>query len=243
MIVWGPGFSSSKHRHHCVQLVMALEGKLRIRSGAGRRWTSCGAALIRPDAPHEIDATDIRILLAFVDAESDLGAALLEDVASEIAIVPDAIVARWRRHLGDPETLAGTRVAAWVREHLLSKRRTPRIHPAVRRVLRVVRNEIASKHEFSLQRLAEVANLSPSRLMHVFTESVGVPLRPYIRWLRLQMACTELTRGVKVADAAYRSGFSDAAHLTRTLRRMMGMTPRELVGRRSVTRSAFPVSE
>jgi AraC-like DNA-binding protein len=243
MIVWGPGFTASKHRHHCVQLVMALDGKLRIRSGAGRRWRTCGAALIRPDASHEVDATGARILLAFVDAQSDLGAALLESINSEIAFVPDAAVAGWRRSLGQPETLTGARVEAWVREYLLSKRRTPTIHPAVRRVLRVLRNEIGSKHEFSLQCLAEVAKLSPSRLMHVFTESVGVPLRPYIRWLRLQMACSELTRGVRIADAAYRSGFSDAAHLTRTLRRMMGMTPRELVGRRSVTRSAFPISE
>src|SRR5262249_2791490 len=164
MIVWGPGYTSSKHRHHCVQLVMALEGKLRVRSGAGRRWKACGAVLIRPDAPHEVDATDTRVLLAFVDSESDLGAALLDGITSEIAMVPDATVDGWRLHLGDPATLTGIRVKAWVSEHLLSKRRMPRIHPAVRRVLRVVRNEIASKHEFSLERLAEVANLSPSRL-------------------------------------------------------------------------------
>ena len=77
MIVWGPGYTSSKHRRHCVQLVMALAGRLRIRGGAGRGWKACGAALIRPDASHEVDAADARILLAFVDAESDLGAALL----------------------------------------------------------------------------------------------------------------------------------------------------------------------
>ena len=34
MIVWGPGFVSSAHRHHCVQLVMTMQGTLRVRAGA-----------------------------------------------------------------------------------------------------------------------------------------------------------------------------------------------------------------
>jgi hypothetical protein len=31
MIVWGPGFTTASHRHHCVQLVMAMRGSLLIR--------------------------------------------------------------------------------------------------------------------------------------------------------------------------------------------------------------------
>jgi hypothetical protein len=33
MVVWGPGHASSLHRHHCVQLVMALHDRVRIRVG------------------------------------------------------------------------------------------------------------------------------------------------------------------------------------------------------------------
>ena len=61
----------------------------------------------------------------------------------------------------------------------------------------------------------------------------------HIRWLRLQMACGEMMRGASVMEAAHRSGFSDAPHLSRTLRRMMGMTPGELLQRRSAVRAAF----
>jgi AraC-like DNA-binding protein len=241
MIVWGPGFMASKHKHHCVQLVMALQGSLRVRSGPGRKWMKCGAALVRPDAPHEVDASDdIHVLLAFVDAESDLGAALLENIPSEISIVHDRTILRWRRHLGNPAKLNAARVEPWVRGQLLSGRRTPKIHPGVRRVLRTVREEIGTRHKFSLEHLAGIAGLSPSRFMHVFTESVGVPLRPFILWLRLQRACGEMMRGTSITDAAHRSGFSDAAHLTRTLRRMLGMTPGELISRRLHVRAMFP---
>src|SRR5262245_28675925 len=78
MIVWGPGFTSAPHRHHAVQLVMAMTGNLQIRRGPDDTWLECGAALIRPDAFHEVDARDTNVLIAFVDAESELGAALCE---------------------------------------------------------------------------------------------------------------------------------------------------------------------
>jgi AraC-like DNA-binding protein len=77
----------------------------------------------------------------------------------------------------------------------------------------------------SLKSLAAISGLSPSRFMHVFTESVGVPLRPYILDPRLQRACAELLAGATVTSAACSAGFSDAAHLTRTFRRMVGITP------------------
>ena len=222
---------------------MALQGRLRVRSGPGRKWISCGAALVRPDASHEIDATGFPLLLAFVDVESALGAALLQTINSEIEVVQEARVSLWRRCLGDPDTLIAERVEGWIRNHLLTERQEPKLHPAVRRVLRNIRNEIETRDDFSLERMAEIVGLSPSRFMHVFTESVGVPLRPYILWLRLQMACGEVMNGATIAAAAQRAGFSDVAHLNRTLRRMMGMTPGEMLQRRAATRAAFASSD
>jgi AraC-like DNA-binding protein len=67
--------------------------------------------------------------------------------------------------------------------------------------------------------------------MHLFTTSVGVALRPYVLWLRLQRAAGELARGTSVADAAHAAGFSDAAHFARTFPRMLGATPRQVIRR------------
>ena len=80
----------------------------------------------------------------------------------------------------------------------------------------------------TLKTLADIAGLSPSRFMHAFTESVGVPVRPYILWLRLQRAACDLMDGASVTSAAHRAGFADGAHLTRTFRRMLGATPTDL---------------
>jgi AraC-like DNA-binding protein len=235
MILWGPGFKAAEHQHHCVQLLMALNGTLRVRRASSERWIDCAAVLVRPDARHEIDATGGHLLLAFVDVASDLGAALADKIEADISIVADDVVENWRRMVGTPSTVTSAKVEAWVRHHLLNGRRTPRIHPKVRHVLQVLREDLATSKDLSLRRMAAAAALSESRLMHVFSESVGAPLRTYILWLRLQSACGHIMAGASITAAAHRSGFSDAAHLTRTIRRMMGTTPGELSQRRTAT--------
>jgi AraC-like DNA-binding protein len=234
MIVWGPGFTTAGHRHHCVQLVMAMRGTLLIRGNPDARWMTCGAALVRPDAPHEVDARDTTVLIGFVDSESELGAALSERIEGEISCISEGQVARWRRALGRMPTEA--RVERWVRTQLLHRRRAVRIHPGVNRILKHLREKLGISDDFSLKTLAGVSGLSQSRFMHVFTESMGVPLRPYVLWLRLQRACCDLMAGASVTAAAHSAGFSDAAHLTRTFRQMLGMTPTDLALRKRMSR-------
>jgi AraC-like DNA-binding protein len=67
--------------------------------------------------------------------------------------------------------------------------------------------------------------------MHVFTESVGIPLRRYLLRLRVQRAAGALAAGHTVTEAAHAAGFADAPHLTRTFRRILGATPRDLLRR------------
>jgi AraC-like DNA-binding protein len=234
MIVWGPGFTASGHSHHCVQLVMAIEGTLLVRGGPEDEWKKCGAVLIRPDAIHEVDARDTTVLIGFVDSESELGAALCERIEGDISCITASQVARWRAALRPK--LSEARIDRWVRKELLRNRRPVKIHPRVNRVLKYLRERLSVSDDVSLKTLAGISGLSQSRVMHVFSESVRVPLRRYILWLRLQRASCELVDGVSVTKAAHTAGFSDAAHLTRTFRRMLGTTPTDLALRKRMSR-------
>jgi hypothetical protein len=129
MIVWGPGYVSSGHAHHSVQLVMALRGRLRVRREAGDKWVDCGAALVRPDAKHEVEARNRTVLIAFVEAESELGAALSERVTEDITPISARAVTCWRAALGDVATLSASQVEAWVRGELLRGTKVPKMHP------------------------------------------------------------------------------------------------------------------
>jgi AraC-like DNA-binding protein len=168
------------------------------------------------------------MLCALVDPESDLGGALFEQVTENITPIKNATVTSWRGQLGDPVSLDSGRVESWFRE-LTSRRQPPRLHPGVRKVLQVIREELDDHRRLSLKRMAAVAGLSDSRLMHVFTTSVGIPLRPYILWLRLQRAYGEMVMGATLTEAAHRAGFADAAHLSRTVKRMSGATTKSVI--------------
>ncbi len=68
-----------------------------------------------------------------------------------------------------------------------------------------------------------MVNLSPSRFRHLFIKEVGLAFRPYVLWLRLGRAVEAFAAGETLTAAAYRAGFADSAHLSRTFRRMYGI--------------------
>ena len=124
-----------------------------------------------------------------------MGAALRDRAASDITLLTTGEVSRWRTLLCAPDGITAEAVEAWVRNELLKSGPAPVIHPAVNRVLGYFLDHIDSTETFTLRGLAQIAGLSTSRFMHVFTESVGVPMRPYVLWLRLQRASAELMKG------------------------------------------------
>ena len=130
-----------------------------------------------------------------------------------------------------PSLIRRTRWRARCRSVVSQWRPPPGRHPGVRRVLRYLR-QAAPETDTSLAALAEIAGLSPGRFMHAFTETVRIPLRPYLRWLKLERAGAALAAGASLGEAAYGAGFADAAHMSRTFVRMFGVSPSD-VRRRS----------
>jgi AraC family transcriptional regulator len=76
--------------------------------------------------------------------------------------------------------------------------------------------------QLTLEDIAAAAYLSPSRFRHHFVEETGMALRPYILWRRCVRVWELMTAGESLSSAAHQVGFTDAAHLTRTSRRMFG---------------------
>ncbi|KKJ99914.1 AraC family transcriptional regulator [Micromonospora sp. HK10] len=77
--------------------------------------------------------------------------------------------------------------------------------------------------------LARSLGVSPYRLSREFQALVGVPLTRYRNRLRVGRALDRLEQGVdSLAGLAAELGFTDQAHLTRTVRAQLGHTPGEL---------------
>ncbi|KXF82026.1 helix-turn-helix transcriptional regulator [Enterovibrio coralii] len=81
-------------------------------------------------------------------------------------------------------------------------------------------------------RAREVADwlaVSESRFLHLVKDELGIAWRPYLLWRRLICAVSAIKRGVNATEAAYLAGFSDSAHLSKTIKATFGMTSKELI--------------
>lgn len=101
------------------------------------------------------------------------------------------------------------------------------IDARITRVLEALRARL--DHTPTLAATAALIHLSPSRFRHLFVERTGTSFRSYVLWLRLNVAIESFNRGHNWTRAAHRAGFADSAHLSRTFRRMFGITPVMLV--------------
>ncbi|GAA4928489.1 AraC-like DNA-binding protein [Nonomuraea thailandensis] len=101
------------------------------------------------------------------------------------------------------------------------------LHPAVEAAIGVI-PALLPGGPVRLAAVAEAVHLSPSRLAHLFSAHVGIPLRPYVRWLRLRSAIDRVAAGETLTAAANTAGFTDGPHFTRAFRRTFGNAPSEL---------------
>ncbi|WP_394826143.1 helix-turn-helix transcriptional regulator [Pendulispora albinea] len=230
----GRGSKSVTHVHHAMHIVLSLQGDLAVRAGKNPRapWQRAAGVLTAPDVPHAIDAEGIECFLVFLDPESDVGTALGAVLTGPVRLISAKERDELLRDQTDPFAVMAKDGVAWTERAaaLLGGAARPvprRIHPRVRKLLRLFRTMPAGA-DTSLEALAEAVDLSPGRLMHAFSESIGLPLRPYLAWLRLQRAAAAVASGLPLAHAAHTAGFSDSAHMSRTFRRMFGMTPSAL---------------
>jgi len=92
-----------------------------------------------------------------------------------------------------------------------------------------------------VEELAQVVALSSGRLIHLFKQEVGIPIRRYLLWQRLLDACAYASlhahdemncdgkSDLSLTDAAHQAGFTDSAHFSRTFKAMFGLHPSSFI--------------
>jgi AraC family transcriptional regulator len=86
----------------------------------------------------------------------------------------------------------------------------------------------------SLPEVASVTGISSSHFSVLFKQSIGLPVHKYVVKCRVEHAVELLSKGtVNLSDVALKSGFADQSHMSRCMRRFIGLTPGEV--KRSVT--------
>ncbi|HST58630.1 MAG TPA: AraC family transcriptional regulator [Longimicrobium sp.] len=226
----GPGIAPP-HAHYAIQIAFSDVPGIRFRSSDREPWTSYDGVVIASRQPHSMDATHSGLnAVLFVEPETREGRALTERygqrgiaplAAEALAEVRPCLFAAW---LEQRRAAAVVRAAQDVIAEL-----TGGVEPLVvsdERILRAtayIRGHLDAP--LTLEEVADVACLSPSRFRHLFVDQTGMALRPYILWRRFLRVWELLSEGVSVSAAAHAAGFADAAHLSRTSKRAFGFPP------------------
>ena len=226
----GPIAATSAHAHHAFQIILASEQPVELVSGT--ESMAVDVAAIPADAPHAFASPAPRAVILYIAPESRAGRHLMARLAGASPIANWVDVARPLRGIAR-DAVDGWDEARRIHDTVL-ERLVPSDHrarpwpPAVQRMVALLPMRLDS--ELRLGKLAKELELSESRLAHLTSEYLGIPFRPYVLWLRLERAATEIARGRTLTEAAHHAGFADGAHLSRVFRRMFGIAPSELAG-------------
>jgi AraC-like DNA-binding protein len=222
------------HAHYAIQIVFGSRHGTRLRTGEHDGWTEYLGAIVPSRQPHSMDATAVPSnAILFIEPETREGRALTElYLGRGIAPIPeatlvdprDALFSAWREDRSRRAVVDATRRVL----HAL----TGGVEPSVvsdERILRAIAYIRANiDRPLTLEDVAAEAYLSPSRFRHLFVDQTGMALRPYILWRRFLRVWDLVMAGESLSAAAHAAGFADAAHLTRTSRRMFGIPPSAL---------------
>ena len=219
------------HAHQAIQICFLFEGRIRLRTGNDDPWTDYDLAIVPSRQRHGMDGSRVHYgATLFVEPETREGRILAE---------------RYLRHgIANVDRTPVDTVLLDLRAAALEERGPRKIVECARavvetltqhsepaatsdeRILRAVQyiNDHLST-PITLEQVASVAHLSPSRFRHLFAQQTGMALRPYILWRRFVSVWEHRMKGASLSTAAHAAGFADSAHLARTSRRMIGIPP------------------
>ena len=236
------------HSHYAIQIAFGSEPGIRFRANERDDWTEYVGAIIPSRQPHTMDATRVRYnAVLFIEPETREGRALTQRYLQggiaplpedRLAAVAPAFFAAWQNQrtasaVGDAAREVVRALTGGVEPSVVSDER-------ILRATTYIKSHLDER--LTLEDVAAQAYLSPSRFRHLFVEQTGMALRPYILWRRMLRVWDLLMAGASLSTAAHTAGFADAAHLTRTCRRMFGFPPSLLQVAGPLRPEALPVA-
>jgi AraC-like DNA-binding protein len=216
---------ASFHRHHAIQLTVALAGALQLDTDDAS--LSAPAIAVAADARHRFEARGL-LAFVFVEPESLHGRTLTRTIFRGRDLVAldaddahrhlEPLRAAFDADLDQSALLAAGR--AFV-DALAGHLQAPLPDDRVRRIIDSAKGRLDGP--LSLAAAAQGIYLSESRLRHLFVEQTGLPFKTYLLWLRLMRAVQLYSGGETLTHAALSAGFADSAHFSRIFRRTFGL--------------------
>ncbi|WP_019139846.1 helix-turn-helix transcriptional regulator [Noviherbaspirillum massiliense] len=216
------------HDHHAIQTTLSLSGgAVRFRR-PGEDWISYAAATVAAHQSHAFEARGELVALIFAEPESREGRVLRAHYREGVAALDAATLASeaaelasaYARRAADEELAACARAVTAKLTSLQALPAKP-FDKRIERAIDALRERLGES--VTMAEIADAVHLSPERFRHLFLEETGIRFRPYVLWLRLEVAVAAYAAGNSLTHAAHAGGFADSAHFSRTFKRMFGV--------------------
>lgn len=219
----GQMLDTTIHQHYATQIVVSLDAQP-FRLLSDDTWQTHQAIMIQPRHPHQLIGDGWHLIYLadpalVVSPYSQTKQAIrsLEQFALHTYFTDQ----NWQE-LSCQQTIARCQQMV----QAISRHTRLTLDPRIQDAIDFIRQQPIKL--VSASQIAQHLYLSESRFLHLFKAEMNIPLRRYMLWLRLLDGVERVIAGDSFTQAAHSVGFSDSAHMSRTFRRMFGLSLSEL---------------
>lgn len=108
----------------------------------------------------------------------------------------------------------------------LTRNMSYRLDSRVEQLIKILREEETITNEI-VENAISAADLSKSRLLHLFKQEIGVSLKKYLQCLKFFKTWRYLAEGENITDACLHAGFNDSAHYSNFMKQCYGMSTKQ----------------
>ncbi len=217
IFISGP-IHTHRHKHHALEIIIGLTDAFKIGDEESPKICT-RAAMVLPNQYHQTIAHSGETVFLFIEPESDLASRIVHHIGKEVSIL------NIEKNIPPGITQSGAVfIQEFINQFVNEQGSERKLDERIKHIVSYIKSNLTNQ-EIDLDALAAEACLSAGRLTHLFKNQIGIPIRPYILWCRIQAAVIAVLSGMNLTQAAHQSGFADSAHLSRTFVDMFGINP------------------
>ena len=233
----GPVGHTQFHQHYAVQICFPFTSPLHIET-PGQKLNAEGVLVIGSNISHRLSAPSQTAKILYIDPSlvrksyeklSAGGVEMLNLSSAQERALEQALAT-------DPASKTtdfGFELTQLIWPTDPDHAALSSIDPRIERSLEDI--DAADDLSITLDQVARAAGLSMGRFRHLFSAQIGMPLKSYLLWRKLQRAIQSLANDSSLTRAAHIAGFADSSHLSRTFKRTFGLSPNNLNKKANVT--------